>query len=87
MFEASFGSNILASFTEFHCQGTDTFGFIRVQTFQIHIQGNVLHKQYMDTCKTFLKYLHNFLRFEFTLVKQTALTLNVPIPDKVKTLS
>ena len=44
LFETSFGSNILASFTEFHCQGTDTFGFIRVQTFEIHIQGNFLHK-------------------------------------------
>ena len=51
LFEASFGSNILASFSEFHCQDTDTFGFIRVRTFQIHIQGNFLHKQYMDTCK------------------------------------
>ena len=27
LFKASFGSNILASRTEFHCQDTDTFGF------------------------------------------------------------
>ena len=33
LFETSFGSNILASFTEFQCQGTDIFGFIPVQTF------------------------------------------------------
>ena len=37
LFEIAFGSNILASFTEFQCQGTDTFGFIQVQTFEIHI--------------------------------------------------
>ena len=30
LLEKSFNSNILASFTEFECQGTDTFGFIRV---------------------------------------------------------
>ena len=45
LFEMSFGSNILASFTEFQCQCTDTFGLIRVQTFEIHIQGNFLYKQ------------------------------------------
>ena len=38
--EEYFGSNILASFTEFQCQGIDIFGFIWVQTFEIHIQGN-----------------------------------------------
>ena len=27
LFETSFGSDIIASFTEFQCQGTDTFGF------------------------------------------------------------
>ena len=42
-FKTSFDSNILASFIEFQCQGTDIFGFIRVQIFQIHIQGNFLH--------------------------------------------
>ena len=36
-FEKSFGSNILASFTKFQCQGTDTFGLIRVQTLENHI--------------------------------------------------
>ena len=44
LFETSFGRNIIASFTEFQCEGTDTFGFTRVQTFDIHIQGNFLHK-------------------------------------------
>ena len=43
LFKTSFDSNILASFIEFQCQGTDIFGFIRVQIFQIHIQGNFLH--------------------------------------------
>ena len=38
LFESSFGSNIIAWFTEFKSQGTDTFGFIWVQTFEIHIQ-------------------------------------------------
>ena len=37
LFETSFGNNIIASFTEFQCQG------IWVQTFEIHIQGNFLH--------------------------------------------
>ena len=37
LFEKSFSSNILASFTEFECQGTDTFGFVRVQTIEIQI--------------------------------------------------
>ena len=36
-FETSFGSNILASIAEFQCQGTATFGFIQVQTFEIYI--------------------------------------------------
>ena len=40
LFEISFGSNIITSFTEFQFRGTDTFGFIWVQTFEIHIQGN-----------------------------------------------
>ena len=44
LFETFFGSNIIISFTEFQCQGTDTFGFIRVQTFEIHIHDNFLHK-------------------------------------------
>ena len=44
LFETSFGSNIIASFTEFQWKGTDTFGFIRVQTFGNHIQDNFLHK-------------------------------------------
>ena len=43
LFKTSFDSNILASFIEFQCQGTDIFGFIRVRIFQIHIQGNFLH--------------------------------------------
>ena len=30
LFETSFVSDAIASFTEFSCQGTDTFGFIRV---------------------------------------------------------
>ena len=35
------GSNIIASFTKFQCQGIDTSGsgFVRVQTFEFHIQG------------------------------------------------
>ena len=37
LFEKSFSSNILASFTEVECQDTDTFGFVRVQTIKIHI--------------------------------------------------
>ena len=36
LFETPFSSNILASFTKFECWGTDTFGFIRFQTFKIH---------------------------------------------------
>ena len=36
-FAISFGSNILTSTTEFQCQGTATFGFIQVQTFEIYI--------------------------------------------------
>ena len=39
-FERSFPSYVFASFTEFQCQGTDTFGFIGVKTFEIQIQGN-----------------------------------------------
>ena len=30
LLEPSFDGSIRASFTEFDCQGTDTFGFIRV---------------------------------------------------------
>ena len=37
LFEKSFSSNILASFTEVECQGTDTFGFVRIQTIEIQI--------------------------------------------------
>ena len=37
LFEKTFSSNILASFTEVECQGTDTFGFVRIQTIEIHI--------------------------------------------------
>ena len=44
LFKTSFGSNIIVTFNEFQCQGPDTFGFIWVQTFEIHIQGNFLHK-------------------------------------------
>ena len=44
LIEISFISNIIASFTEFQCQGTDTFSFIWVRTFEIHTQGNFLHK-------------------------------------------
>ena len=43
LFDISFGSNEFGSFTEFQCHGTNTFGFIQVQTFEIHIQGNFLH--------------------------------------------
>ena len=43
LFDITFGSNKFGSFTEFQCHGTDTFGFIQVQTFEIHIQGNFLH--------------------------------------------
>ena len=39
-FGTSFGRNIIASFT----QSTDTIGFIQGKTFDIHIQGNFLHK-------------------------------------------
>ena len=44
LFETSFGSNIIVSFSEFQFQGTDTFGFTLVKTFEIHIHGNLLHK-------------------------------------------
>ena len=37
LFEKSFSSNTVASFTEVECQGTNTFGFIQVQTIEIHI--------------------------------------------------
>ena len=47
--ETSFGSSILASFTECQYQGIDTFGFIRMQALEIHIQGNFLHKSCIDT--------------------------------------
>ena len=30
LFETSFGSNIIASFAKFQCQGTETFGSIRM---------------------------------------------------------
>ena len=43
-FETCFVSNTIASFTESQCQGADTFDFIWVQTFEIHIHGNFLHK-------------------------------------------
>ena len=43
LFETSFGSNVIASFTKFQCQGTETLGFIWVWTFEIHIQGKFLH--------------------------------------------
>ena len=42
-FEISF-HNILASFTEFQFQGTNTFDFIREKTFEIHIQRKFLHE-------------------------------------------
>ena len=42
--EASFSSNILVSFTEFQCQGTDTFRFLPVEIFEIHIKRNFLRK-------------------------------------------
>ena len=44
LFKTSFGSKIIASFTKFQCQSTDTLGFIQVQTFEIHVQGIFLHK-------------------------------------------
>ena len=44
-----FGSDTLASFTGFQCQGTDTFGSVRVQIFEIYIQRSFLHKPYMVT--------------------------------------
>ena len=44
LFETSFVSNKLVSFTQFQCKDTDTSGFIRMQTFEIHIQGNFLYK-------------------------------------------
>ena len=40
IFETPFGSIILASFIEFECQSTDTFGFFRVQ-----IQDSFWHKK------------------------------------------
>ena len=43
-FETPFGSNIIASFAEFQCQGTNAFGFIWVQTFEIYIREDFLHK-------------------------------------------
>ena len=43
-FETPFGSNIIASFTEFQCQGTNAFGFIWGQTFEIYIREDFLHK-------------------------------------------
>ena len=39
-----FGNDMLTSFDEFQCQGTDTFGSIRVLTFDIYIQGSLLHR-------------------------------------------
>ena len=44
LFETSFVSNIIASFSEFQCHSTDTFGFFQLQVLEIHIQGNFLHK-------------------------------------------
>ena len=38
--ELSFGSNILPSFTEFQCQGTDSSSFIWLHTFEVHIKVN-----------------------------------------------
>ena len=40
----SFANDIFASFTEFQLKGTDTFGSTRVLTFEIYIQGSLLHK-------------------------------------------
>ena len=42
LFERLLGSNISVSFTDFPCQGMDNFGYIRVQTFEIYIQGSFL---------------------------------------------
>ena len=44
LLETSFDSNIIASFTEFKCQSTDTFDFIRAQAFEIYVQGNFWRK-------------------------------------------
>ena len=44
LLETSFGSNIIAAFAAFQCQRTDTIAFIRIQTFEIHVQGKFLHK-------------------------------------------
>ena len=49
LFDTSFGSNILALFTKLQFQGTDAFGSIQVEIFEIYIKGNFLHKGYMDT--------------------------------------
>ena len=40
------GSNMLASFTDFQCQGADDyFGFVRLLTLEINIQSNLYFKQ------------------------------------------
>ena len=44
VFETPFGSDILASFTDFHCRSIDNFGAIWVQTFEVDIQGSLLVK-------------------------------------------
>ena len=48
LFDTSFGSNILALF-KLQFQGTDAFGSIQVETFEIYIKSNFLHKGCMDT--------------------------------------
>ena len=36
LFEMLFSSDILATFAEFQCQGTDSFGFIWEEIFEIY---------------------------------------------------
>ena len=43
LIETFFDGNIIVSFTEFQCQGTDTAN-IRMKAFDIHIQCKLLRK-------------------------------------------
>ena len=47
-FKLSYSSNILASFPEIWCQGADTFGFIRVNFWNLHSR-RFLHILCTDT--------------------------------------
>ena len=44
LLEASFGSNILASFNKFHCQGTETFCLVECKFLKFTYRITFLHK-------------------------------------------